>query len=77
MEDNNNPIFFQTLEIYYDFTKKEDAPPIILNIWDKDEGAFSNDDFIGRAVIPLNDAATSEDDTIPEPKWHKVVMGFC
>ncbi len=54
----------------------EDAPPIILNIWDEDKSTFDSDDFLGRAVVYLNDAALSKDDTIPIPKWHKVVMGF-
>lgn len=76
VEDNCNPIFFSTLEIYYDFMTPEDSPPIILNIWDKDEGAFDSDDFLGRAVIFLKDASLSEDDNIPLPKWHKIVMGF-
>ncbi len=48
----------------------------MLNIWDKDEGIMESDDFIVRAVVFLKDAAYSEDDTIPEPKWHKVTMGF-
>lgn len=55
---------------------RDDAPPIILNVWDRDAGAFDKDDFLGRAVIYLKDAALSEDDNIPLPKWHKVVMGF-
>jgi hypothetical protein len=76
VEDNNNPIFFETLEIISDFTKPSEAPPIILNIYDKDEGVLDDDDFLGRAIIPLEDAAYSTDDTIPEPKWHKVVMSF-
>lgn len=54
----------------------DDAPPIILNIWDEDPGVLDDDDFLGRAVIFLKDAALSQDDTIPIPKWHKVVMGF-
>jgi len=76
IEDNCNPIFFSALEIYYDFLTPADAPPIILNIWDKDEGVLDSDDFIGRAVIFLKDASYNEEDSIPEPKWHKVVMGF-
>ena len=77
VEDNNNPIFFSTLEIFSDFTTPTEAPPIVLNIWDKDEGILDSDDFIGRSVIFFKDAAVSNDDTIPpEPKWHKVVMGF-
>jgi hypothetical protein len=60
-----------------DFAAKSDAPPMILNIWDEDTGILdSTDDFIGRAVINIADAAISEDDTIPEPRWHKVIMGF-
>ena len=76
VDDNCNPIFFSTLEVYYDFTMPSEAPPIVLNIWDKDEGILATDDFIGRAVVFLKDASFSEDDTIPEPKWHKVTMGF-
>jgi hypothetical protein len=64
------------LEIYYDFLTPADAPPIILNIWDKDEGVLDSDDFIGRAVIFLKDASYNEEDSIPAPKWHKIVMGF-
>lgn len=59
IEDNCNPIFFASLEIYYDFLSPEDAPPIVLNIWDKDEGIMESDDFLGRAVIFLKDAAYS------------------
>jgi Ca2+-dependent lipid-binding protein len=77
IEDNCNPIFFSCIEVYMDFSAKADAPPIILNIWDEDTGILdSTDDFIGRAVINIADAAISEDDTIPEPRWHKVIMGF-
>jgi Ca2+-dependent lipid-binding protein len=60
VEDNCNPIFFETLEIYYDFTKSEEAPPIILNVWDMDNDILdSTDDFIGRSVIFFKDAAIS------------------
>jgi len=77
VEDNCNPILFSTLEFYYDFASVEEAPPLVLNIWDKDEGILESDDLIGRAVIFLKDAAYSEDDSIPaEPRWHKVTMGF-
>jgi len=78
IQDNCNPIFFSTLEIYYDFSTPADAPPIILNIWDEDIGILGNEssDFIGRAIIPLSEAAYSTDDTIPTPRWHGVKMGF-
>lgn len=60
-----------------DFDTHETAPPIVLNIWDKDDGILdSEDDFMGRAVIPISEAVHSTDDTIPTPKWHKIRMGF-
>jgi hypothetical protein len=60
-----------------DFDTPETAPPIVLNIWDKDFGIVgSEDDFMGRAVIPIEDSAHSQDDSIPIPKWHKIRMGF-
>jgi len=52
VEDNNNPIFFETIEVLLDFTSKEEAPPIVLNIYDFDDGLISSSsDFLGRALI--------------------------
>ena len=76
IDDNCNPIFFSTLEVYYDFSTPAEAPPIVLNIWDEDLGVLESNDFIGRAVIFLSDTNYSTDDVIPEPTWHKVRMGF-
>ena len=73
IEDNLNPILFEAVEIEYEFEALNNAPPVILNVWDKDH--FS-DDFLGRAVIYLDNASISEDDMIPEPKWHDIRMGF-
>ena len=76
IEDNVNPIFFEVLELYYDYEDMyNDAPPICLNIWDKDE-MLDGDDFLGRCVVHLKDTSYSQDDTIPEPKWHDIKMGF-
>lgn len=46
-----------------------------MNLWDKDD-ILSADDYLGRCVINLKDAHVSNDDTIPEPKWHDVRIGF-
>jgi hypothetical protein len=35
-----------------------------LNAWDFDDGVIKSSDFLGRAVIYLPDAASSENDTI-------------
>jgi len=42
-----------------DFDKPSEAPPIILDIYDKDEGVFDADDFLGRAIIFMNEANVS------------------
>jgi len=45
----------EALEFEYDFNDKKDAPPIILNLWDHDDGILdSDDDFLGRCVVPLD-----------------------
>lgn len=57
----------------------DQAPPFVLNIRDQDAGitnAFNSDDFIGRAIIRLGDAAVSYDESIPIPKWHSIKMGL-
>lgn len=52
------------------------SPPVVLEIFDRDSGTFDSDDFIGRSVINLLEAAVSNDDSIPRPKWHPVKLGF-
>ena len=39
-------------------------------------GMMDSSDYLGKAIIFMKDAAYSEDDTIPAPRWHKIVMGF-
>jgi hypothetical protein len=70
-----NPIFFEALELYYDYEELAHAPPVVFNIWDKDE-MLDGDDFLGRCVVYLHDAAISNDDTIPEPRWHDIKINF-
>jgi hypothetical protein len=66
-----------TLEIYTSFMNKDTAPPVILNIYDSDAGSFmDDDDFLGRAIVDLRDCSLEEGDALPDPRWHKLVMGF-
>lgn len=76
VHDNNNPIFYETVETYFYSVDIDWAPPVVLEIYDHDSGAFDSDDFIGRATINLQDAAVSQGDDIPRPKWHPVKLGF-
>lgn len=75
IDDNINPIFFESLELYYDFDNIGNAPPVVLNLWDKDD-LLDADDYLGRCVVYLNDASISTDDEIPQPKWHDIRIGF-
>ena len=65
----------------------DQAPPIVLNIWDRDAGVTDfTDDYLGRAVIYLDKAATNledaekdekiRDNKVPKPRWEKIRMGF-
>lgn len=51
----NNPLYYQTIEFVIEYFNLDDAPPIILNVYDTDDGMFESDDYMGRAVISLND----------------------
>lgn len=57
-----------------EFNSLDDAPPIILNFYDTDDGWFdSTDDYIGRAIVFLKDVEDlSIDDRIPKPVWYPV-----
>lgn len=59
IEDNTNPIFMECKDIGIDFLddkKFTDAPPVVLDVLDSDEGMISTTaDFLGRAIIYLRD----------------------
>lgn len=47
-------------------------PPIIVDVYDKDQNLIGGDtnDFIARAVLAVQNLEYSTDDTILEPKWY-------
>ena len=75
-------MFYEILELNIDFVKGEDLPPFIFDIYDIDPVLIGKPDrdYIGRAVIELNESShkyiTDETDTVdlkPEvPKWHPI-----
>jgi hypothetical protein len=84
-EDTNNPIFYDTKQINYEIDSLpngkpdfESAPPIILNVFDTDEGLVGNsEDFLGRAVIFLGEVEDlSDNDRIPYPTWHAIKFNY-
>ena len=69
IEDNNNPIFYEGLDIQViEAESFESIPPFVLDVYDRDP--LSQDDFIGRCIVPVSEAAYSEQEEIPKPKWH-------
>jgi len=78
IEDNLNPIYYQTLELTYEASTVDELPAFIFDVYDYDGlNPLDADDFIARAVIPIRDEVTgeinisySENDEIPRPKWH-------
>ena len=68
IEDNNNPLFYECLELTIEADEPKHMAPFILDIYDSDT---LGSDFIARSVINISDAAFSEDESIVKPKWHK------
>lgn len=57
IKDSVNPLFYTVKDLLYEFDDIEDAPPIIINVWDEDDGLLdSSPDYMGTAVIYLKDA---------------------
>ena len=70
IDDNNNPIYNEYLKVPVVETYGEkDLPPFVLDIFDKDN---ITDDYIGRSVIYVDEAAIGTTIDIPDPKWHPV-----
>lgn len=70
IEDNCNPIFYETHDLTFEAESKAELPPVIMDIYDSD-GMLDSDDFISRCMVLMSDAAISEDSTVPKPKWHE------
>lgn len=50
-ENNLNPVWYRTIPLPVMCNSKEDAPPVVIYIWDYD--ATTGDDLMGRCVIPV------------------------
>jgi hypothetical protein len=86
IDDNNNPLFYEYLDLTMEGDNIDEMPPFILDIYDKD---LLSDDFIARSLIKISDmvynqerkayekvyiAAFNEDQNIMRPKWHPCKM---
>jgi hypothetical protein len=83
IEDNNNPLYFEVVELDYevrDINDLESYPPFILDVWDQDKELFGdNYDYLARAIIEPEDCSImiqaqfekNKDLEIPPvPRWH-------
>ena len=85
IEDNNNPLYYETLELDYEVENQDDLesyPPFIFDCYDSDTGLLdSTDDFLGRAIIEPEDCALITQEKLEafnndelavdvEPRWH-------
>lgn len=87
VKESINPIYYEVKRVVYQYTHAEDAPPMILNVFD--HNTILKDVYLGRAVIRLTEAATNEFPyegftaqltdqqvrQIPKPKWHPIRLG--
>ena len=84
IEDNVNPIFMDCKEVgidFMDYREFSDAPPVILDIMDADEGWVSDTaDFLGRCKISLKELKEKDGleigaGEIKVPKWYDIKFG--
>ena len=61
IEDNNNPLFYEVLELDYevrDINDLESYPPFIFDVYDEDQELMdSSDDYLARAIIEPEDCS--------------------
>lgn len=67
-----NPLFYEGLDAIYEANSPEELPPVVIDVFDKDENVIGKDseDFIARAMLYVQDLDYSIDDTVPKPCWY-------
>lgn len=70
--DNVNPIFYEGIDILYEAGSHDELPPVICDLYDKDENLVGADseDFLARAIINLRNVTYSDGDAVPRPTWY-------
>jgi hypothetical protein len=68
IEDNCNPIFYETIDLQFEAESKEELPPIVMDIYDSD-GLLDSDDYISRCFVLMDKAAVGYNDKVPRPQW--------
>jgi metal-sulfur cluster biosynthetic enzyme len=64
IDDNLNPIYYESRTFDYEFNNIKDAPPVIISAFDTDAGFISSsNDYLARAVIHLDSAAVNHNES--------------
>ena len=67
-----NPIFEQIIDVSTAYAKLENAPPMVISVWDQQ----STIDFIGRAIVNIGAIPNVDNETlaneIPQPQWYPI-----
>ncbi|CAG9316505.1 unnamed protein product [Blepharisma stoltei] len=71
-EQTLNPRWYETFPMQIRIPTIEDAPPVILSVFDYD--VISKDDMMGRALINLSDASLNTE-IVARPKWYPINLG--
>lgn len=82
VEDNNDPMFYELLELKIDYMKGEELPPFVFDIYDVDECLIGkpDTDYLGRCIVKIDETShmyidedTDSVDMKPlVPKWHSI-----
>lgn len=74
IEDNNNPLFYECIEMEYEVREIEDLesyPPFIFDLFDRDTGLFDGgNDFLARAIIEPEDCSIVKQSEFDPCKAH-------
>jgi hypothetical protein len=72
IQETLNPVWNERLEFIANFDDLDDAPPLILTMWDYD-GA-NDHDFIGSSILPIEPTHLNPQE-VPKPSWVEIRCG--
>lgn len=66
-------IWNERIEFNGRFDTWEEAPPIMLTLWDEDSASLNND-FLGSALVQISQASLNPN-ILPNPTWIPFLLG--
>mmetsp|Transcript_269 Transcript_269/g.245 ORF Transcript_269/g.245 Transcript_269/m.245 type:complete len:348 (+) Transcript_269:88-1131(+) len=74
IENTTNPVYNHQFQFKMSFDNVNDASPIIVSLWDKDKGTFSDDEFLGQVIIKVKKSELNPEGELV-PGWKKLKYG--